>query len=100
MSLRLKVPEHKQPGQGVYSDKDFADDAVTDRLETRGVFRNNAKLCFFREKPGLYGVWRRVSALESPTASLHVHAFDRAWTVTSRGLPFAIRRKYLTAALR
>jgi hypothetical protein len=78
------VPEHKQPGQGVYSDKDFADDAVTvqDRLETRGVFRNNAKLCFFREKPELYGVWRRVSALESPNASLHVHAFDRAWTVT------------------
>ena len=50
---------------------------VTDRLETRGVFRG-----FFREKPELYGVWRRVSALESPNASLHVHAFDRAWTVT------------------
>ena len=46
---------------------------VTDRLETRGVFRG-----FFREKPELYGVWRRVSALESPNASLHVHAFDRA----------------------
>ena len=29
MSLRLFVPEHKQPGQGMYSDKDFADDAVT-----------------------------------------------------------------------
>ena len=50
---------------------------VTDRLETRGVFRG-----FFREKPELYGVWRRVSALESPNASLHVHAVDRAWTVT------------------
>ena len=29
MSRRLFVPEHKQPGQGMYSDKDFADDAVT-----------------------------------------------------------------------
>ena len=39
----------------------------------------------FSRKPELYGVWRRVSALESPNASLHVHAFDRAWTVASEG---------------
>ena len=53
MSLRLFVPEHKQPGQGMYSDKDFADDAVTVQTGSKleAFFATMRSFVFFAKNP-------------------------------------------------
>ena len=50
----------------------------TDPPETRRVFVRRSV-----QKPEFYGVRRTRSVLESSNATLHVHALDRACTVTS-----------------
>jgi hypothetical protein len=55
----------------------------TDPPETRGVFRSNAKQCFFHEKPG-FNV-RAAHAKRIGIAALKCYIstpFERVWTVT------------------
>ena len=54
----------------------------SDRHEIRGVFRDNAKQCFFREKPGFYNENPIAQRFGMGFSYVTIHALDRAYIVT------------------